>query len=339
MSDNSFERREFLKRLGLTGAGLLLSGATGRAWADEIKAAAGPVPRRKFGRHDFTVSSMALGGHALRVPSDDEARRMVDAAVELGIDFLDNCWDYHDGRAEELMGRLIAGRRDKFFLMTKVCTHDTADYKTAVRMLDESLTRLQTDHLDLWQWHAVATMDQVNRGFGPDGVVKALTEAKEKGKVRFVGFTGHTDPKVHLEVLRHEYSFDSCQFPISAVEATGGGFVETVLPEVRRQGIAPLAMKTLGGNFNPVRAGVVSLREGLTYSLSQPVATLVSGVQSEAQLRENAAIVTAFQPMSPEQMVALEQRVVPVAESRKFQPYRKWMSYRDGDASRYAGLA
>lgn len=339
MNEDFFERREFLKRLGRTGAGLFLAGAAGRAWADETGAKAGPVPRRKFGRHDVTVSSMGLGGHALRVPSDDEARRMVDAAVELGIDFLDNCWDYHDGAAEELMGRLIAGRRDKFFLMTKVCTHDTADYKTAVRMLDESLRRLQTDHLDLWQWHAVATMDQVNRGFGPDGVVKAFTEAKEKGKVRFVGFTGHTDPNVHLAVLKHEYPFDSCQLPISAVEATGGGFVETVLPEVKRQGIAPLAMKTLGGNFNPVRAGAVSLREALTYSLSQPIATLISGVQSEAQLRENAAIVTAFRPLPPEQMAALEKRVLPAAETRRFQPYRKWMSYRDGDASRYAGLA
>jgi aryl-alcohol dehydrogenase-like predicted oxidoreductase len=323
-----------LKRLGLTGAGLLFGGSIGPVAAAETDAPPGRVPRRKFGRHDFTVSAMALGGHALRLASDEEAARMVDAALEVGIDFLDNAWDYHQGASEELMGKLLAGRRDKFFVMTKVCTHDQAgDYALAMRMLEESLRRLRTDHLDLWQWHALATMEQVKLGFGDNGVVKALTDAKKQGKVRFVGFTGHTDPRVHLAVLKHEYPFDSCQFPISAVEASGGGFVETVLPEVRRQGIAPLAMKTLGGGFQPVKDGLITLEEGLRYSWSQPIAALVSGVTSEAQLRQNAGIAAGFHPMSAEQQAALVARVQPAAETRKFQPYRKWMSYRDGDAA------
>jgi aryl-alcohol dehydrogenase-like predicted oxidoreductase len=330
MNDESLQRREFLKRLGLTGAGLLLAGA-GRTWAAEEGTFT--VPRRKFGRHDFTVSSLALGGHALRVASDEEAARMVDLALELGIDFLDNAWDYHDGRAEELMGRLIEGRRDKFFLMTKVCVHDTGDYKMAMRMLDESLKRLRTDHLDLWQWHALATMDQVKRGFGPDGVVKALTEAKEKGKVRYVGFTGHTDPNVHLAVLAHKYPFDACQLPISAVEASGDGFVKTVLPVLLEQKIAPLAMKTLGGGFRPVKDKLITLEEGLTYPLSQDVTTVVTGVQSADQLRQNARIAATFKAMSKDQQIALVERVRAAAEERTFQPYRKWMSYRDGDAA------
>jgi predicted aldo/keto reductase-like oxidoreductase len=334
-----YERREFLKKLGLAGAGMILGGSLGRA--EEIAATPEPVrvPKRKFGRHNFSIPAMALGGHALRVASDDEAARMIDAAVEVGATFLDNCWDYHKGAAEELMGRLIEGRRDQFFLMTKVCTHDRADdYALAMSMLEQSLKRLRTDHLDLWQWHALSTMDQVKRGFAPKGVVQALTDAKKQGKVRYVGFTGHTDPDVHLAVLSHRYEFDSCQMPISAIEANSNAFVKRVLPEVVKQGIAPLAMKTLGGHGSkPLRDGVIAVKEGLDYAWSQPVAAVVSGVISEAELRENARLAAAFQPMSPEELLALEKRVQPASESRKYEPYRHWMGYRDGAAEGVQG--
>jgi predicted aldo/keto reductase-like oxidoreductase len=334
-----FERREFLKRLGLVGAGLMLGGPLSRSFAAEVAKSDGRVPQRKFGRHDFTVPMLALGGHALRIASDDEAAKMIDAAIEVGATFLDNSWDYHRGTAEELMGRVITGKRDQFFLMSKVCTHDKADdYALAMRMLDESLKRLKTDHLDLWQWHAVATPEQVKLGFSENGVVKALTDAKKQGKVRFVGFTGHTDPDVHLAVLAHEYPFDTCQLPVSAIEANSNAFVRRVLPEVVRQGIAPLAMKTLGGNAAPVRDQVVTVAEGLNYAWSQPITTIVSGVTSAAQLRENAKLAAAFHAMSPEQLAALEERVKPATEAKKYQPYRHWMSYRDGDSLRVAGL-
>lgn len=333
MSDPSLQRREFLKRLGLAGAGLAIGGAGVTQTQAQEKVGEWKVPRRKFGRHDFTVSAIAVGGHALRLASDEEAAKMIDTAEELGIDFLDNCWDYHDGASEELMGKLIDGRRDKFFVMTKVCTHFDGGYKEAMRMLDESLARLRTDHLDLWQWHAVATMEQVEKGFAPGGVVEALTEAKKSGKVRFVGFTGHTNPQVHLAVLAQKYPFDSCQFPVSAVEASGGGFVETVLPEVVKQGIAPLAMKTFAGGFQPVEAGLINVEEGLTFSWSQPVTTVVSGVRSDAQLRQNAGIAASYKAMTKAQQTALIERVKPAAESLRFQPYRKWMSYRDGDSA------
>lgn len=304
-------------------------------------AADGPkkVPMRKFGKHDVKVSSMSLGGHTLRLASNEEAAKMVDAALELGVTFFDNSWDYHGGKSEELMGRLIEGRRDQVFLMTKVCTHDSADYDTAMRMLDESLERLKTDHLDLWQWHAVATQEQVKKGFDKGGVVEALTEAKRDGRVRFVGFTGHTNPDVHLAVLEHGYEFDACQLPISPIEANSNAFVRRVLPELLKQNIAPLAMKTLGGNFEPVKRKVFTLAEGLDYALSHPVATAVSGVQSEAQLRENARIVANFAAMSADQMVALEDRVKSASESRDYEPYRRWMSYRDGDAAMYGSVA
>ncbi len=334
---SSYERREFLRRLGLVTAGLAVGGTMGRSWGADGKP--GLAPTRKFGKHDLQVSALALGGHALRLASDEEAAKMVDAALELGVNFFDNSWDYHGGKSEKLMGELIEGRRDEVFLMTKVCTHDGADYDTAMRMLDESLERLRTDHLDLWQWHAVATQEQVRKGFDKGGVVEALTEAKADGRVKFVGFTGHTNPDVHLAVLEHGYEFDACQLPISPIEANSNAFVRRVLPELLKQEIAPLAMKTLGGNYAPVKKGVFSLEEGLDYAWSHPVATLVSGVTSEAQLRENAKLAMNFSTMEPGAMVALEDRVAPASEGRKFEPYRRWMSYRDGDAALYADVA
>lgn len=204
-------------------------------------------------------------------------------------------------------------------------------------MLDESLKRLRTDHLDLWQWHAVATKEQVRKGFDQGGVVKALTEAKADGRVRYVGFTGHTHPDVHLAVLREKYPFDACQLPLSAIEANSDAFVRRVLPE--RQDIAPLAMKALGGNFKPVRDKVYTVDEALRYALTLPVSTLVTGPVSEKELRQNALVAASFEPMTPAQMVALEDRAKPAATSNDYQPYRRWMSYRDGDAAKYADLA
>jgi aryl-alcohol dehydrogenase-like predicted oxidoreductase len=327
------ERREFLKKLGLAGAGLFLGGKVFAQKPDLVKPFT--VPRRKFGRHDLTVSSLCLGGHALRNASDDEAQRIVDDALALGVNFFDNAWDYHGGRAEELMGRCIKGKRDNIFLMTKVCTHDNGGRKQAMAMIDQSLTRLGTDHLDLWQVHAVSTMQQVEHAFAPGGVIEALDEARRQGKVRFVGFTGHTDPRVHLAMLSHGYQFDTCQLPISAIEANSNAFVKRVLPELVKQKIAPLGMKSLGGNAAAVRDGIVSVPEALAYALSHPVAAMVSGMESSTQLRENATIAATFAPLSPAAMLALENRCLPATESNKYQPYRKWMSYRDGDASKY----
>lgn len=335
MKAESGGRRDFLKRIGMAGAGVAAAGWPRTAAAEEKPGIPDVVPTRKFGRHDVQVSSLALGGHALRVADDAEAGRIVDEAIALGVTFFDNAWDYHDGRAEELMGRLIKGRRDKIFLMTKVCTHEKGNREDAMRMLEESLRRLGTDYLDLWQVHAVATKDQVERAFGPRGVMEALDDARKQGKVRFVGFTGHTEPDVHLAMLSKGYPFDACQLPVSPIEANSNAFVRRVLPELVRQNIAPLAMKTLGGNGRPVQDGILKVREGLTYGLTQPVCTVVSGINSVAQLRENAGVAAGFSPMKPDQMAALEERCREATESNKYQPYRRWMAYQDGDAGRY----
>jgi len=326
-------RRDFLKGIGLAAAAVLTGRSFGSQPADNKPL--GRVQRRNFGRHKFTVSSLALGGYSLRTANDDDARRIVDAALNAGIDFFDNAWDYHNGTAEELMGRCIKGKRDRVFLMTKVCTHDNGGRREAIRMLDQSLARLGTDHLDLWQVHAVSTLAQVRNAFAPGGVIEALDEARKAGKVRFVGFTGHTDPDVHLAMLSHGYPFDACQLPISAIEANSNAFVRRVLPELVRQGIAPLAMKSLCGSAKPVREGIYSVREGISYALSQPVTTVVSGITNLQELTENAAIATDFSQMSSAELASLEDRCRAATESENFQPYRKWMSYKEGDAAKF----
>ncbi len=329
-------RRNFLKRLGLAGAAWLAA-AKGRAAEEPPQATADlpPVPRRKFGRHDFTVSSLCLGGHALRLASDEEAGRIVDAALAVGIDFFDNCWEYHDGRAEELQGKLLAGRRDKVFLMTKVCSNHLGGGKPrALQMLEDSLRRLRTDHLDLWQIHAVQSMEQVEAAFAPNGTLEALVEARKQGKVRFLGFTGHSDPAVHLAMLSRGFEFDSCQMPINSLNTQRGrDFRDKVLPEVVKQGIAPLAMKTMSGDGAPIRDGKLTADEALRYALSAPVAAVVSGIHQLTELQQNTGIAAAFVPLSQDQKAALENRFLGNADESARYAYYAGEDYQDGHAS------
>src|SRR5207253_6769516 len=195
-----------------------------------------------------------LGGHHIgEFPRAEEAIRMIHEAVDAGITFLDNCWEYYNGRTENWLGRALRGRRDRVFLMTKVCTHGR-DARVALRMLEQSLRRLRTDHLDLWQIHAVTYDNDPRLAYAPGGVLEALDRAKRDGKVRFVGFTGHKDPAIHLEMLAHGYPFDTVQMPLNAFDATFvHSFEQRVLPELKRQGIAALGMKSLNGGGDPIK--------------------------------------------------------------------------------------
>ena len=170
-----------------------------------------PVPRRPFGRHPDPVSIIGLGGYHLgKAKTRAEAVRIVHEAIDAGINFLDNAWEYHEGESEQRMGRAIEDRRESVFLMTKVCTHGR-DGRVAMRQLDESLRRLRTDYLDLWQIHECVYYNDPDRHFARGGVVEALEQAKEQGKVRYVGFTGHKDPEIHLRMLSFDFPFDACQ--------------------------------------------------------------------------------------------------------------------------------
>lgn len=293
------------------------------------------IPRRPFGRTGIPVSILALGGWHLGVPrSDAEATRIVHRAIDAGITFMDNAWDYNDGLSEERMGRALRGRRDKVFLMTKVCTHGR-DARVAMKQLEDSLRRLGTDYLDLWQIHEVVFDDEPKRHFAKGGVVEALDRAREQGKVRFVGFTGHKDPRLHLEMLSYDYEWDSCQLPLNVFDASFRSFEQLVLPELTRRGIAAIGMKSFGGDARAIRAKVVTPREALSYTLSLPIATLVSGMDSLRVLEQNIGIASGFRPMPAAERRALRRRVAAAAVDGRFELYKISAGF-DGDESRRA---
>ena len=296
-------------------------------------AAAREVPRRKFGRHNEYVSALALGGYHLgSVESEREAIRIVHAAIDGGITFMDNAWDYHDGKSETRMGRALKGYRDRVFLMTKVCTHGR-NARVAMRQLEDSLRRLQTDYLDLWQVHECVYYNDPELHFAKGGVVEALERAKRQGKVRYIGFTGHKDPAIHLKMLSRKFPFDSCQLPLNGFDATFRSFERLVMPELARQGIAALGMKSLGGDGDAVKKRAVDVRDALRYAMSLPVATTVSGIDSMRVLKQNLEIAQGFRPMSRREMDAHRRRLAEMAADGRFELY-KTTAKHDGEEGR-----
>ena len=286
------------------------------------------IPRRALGRTGVEVCALGLGGYHLGlVKSEREAVRIVQEAVDAGITFLDNAWEYHDGRSETIMGRALSGgRRARAFLMTKVCTHGRGR-REALRQLEQSLRRLRTDHLDLWQVHEVVYENDPERHAAAGGVLEALDEAKRQGKVRFVGFTGHKDPAIHRKMLRLGFPFDTCQLPLNCLDGTFRSFEQEVLPELVRRGIAPLGMKSMGGEGEAVRKGVVSAEEALHYAMSLPVATTITGIDSLKVLRQNLRIARGFRPMTALEMEELRRRCAEEAGDGRYELYKVSMKY------------
>jgi aryl-alcohol dehydrogenase-like predicted oxidoreductase len=268
------------------------------------------------------VSALALGGYHLGlVGNQREAIRIVHAAIDAGITFMDNAWEYNEGTSEEILGKALVGRRDQVFLMTKVCTHGR-DRTVAMRQLKQSLRRLKTDHLDLWQVHECVYPNDPERHFAPGGVIEALVEAKQQGLVRYVGFTGHKLPEIHLAMLAYGFPFDSVQMPLNCFDATFRSFEQSVLPEARRQGLAILGMKSMGGEGDAVRKKVVTADESLRYAMSLPVTSTVSGIDSMRVLRQNVRVAGGFTPMSDAEMAALRERVAEVAADGRYELYK-----------------
>lgn len=280
------------------------------------------IPRRPLGRHSESVSALGLGGYHLgKVGTEREAIRLVHAAIDGGITFLDNAWEYHDGKSEVRMGKAIKDRRAEVFLMTKVCTHGR-DATVAMRQLEQSLRRLNTDYLDLWQVHECAYDNDPDRHFAKGGVIEALERALKQGKVRHVGFTGHKDPDIHLAMLAHGFPFDACQMPLNGFDAGFRSFEQRVLPELARQGIAAIGMKSLGGGGDAVRKKAVKVEDALRYAMSLPVATTVSGIDSIRVLRQNLKIAQGFKPMTRTEMRDYRRRLAPVAGDGRFELYK-----------------
>jgi len=282
----------------------------------------GTIPQRPLGRTGIQVSALGLGGHHLGdLQTVEEAIRLVHEAVDAGITFFDNCWEYWNGRAEDWLGRALKGRRDKVFLMTKVCTHGRGA-GLALKMLDESLLRLQTDHLDLWQVHGVCFDNDPELAYAKGGVLEALDQAKRQGKVRFVGFTGHKDPAIHLDMIRRGYPFDAVQMPLNCLDATFRSFEKQVLPELNKRGIAALGMKPMGGTAAAVKSGLVQAEEMLRYAMSLPVATTIAGTDSFDVLRQNLRVARGFTPMTAADMQALRDRCAEAAGDGRHESYK-----------------
>src|SRR3954454_6860314 len=296
---------------------------------------AGAIPQRPLGRTGAQVSALGLGGHHLGdLKTVEEAIRLLHEAVDAGITFFDNCWEYWNGRAEDWLGRALKGRRDKVFLMTKVCTHGRgADL--ALKMLDESLRRLQTDHLDLWQVHGVGFDNDPELAYANGGVLEALDQAKRQGKARCVGFTGHKDPAIHLDMIRRGYPFEAVQMPLNCLDATFRSFEEQVLPELSRRGIAALGMKPMGGTAGAVKSGLVTAEEMLRYAMSLPVATTITGIDSLDVLRQNLRVARGFTPMTAAEMQALRDRCTEAAGDGRYEPYKLSLKF-DNPQARWA---
>lgn len=238
------------------------------------------IPLRPLGATGVKVSALGLGGYHLgTMKSEKKAVHLVQAAIDSGVTFLDNAWEYHEGRSEKIVGKALKGRRDQVFLMTKVCTHGRGK-REAMKQLEQSLKRLHTDVLDLWQIHECVYPNDPGHHFAEGGVIEALEQAKRQGKVRFVGFTGHKHPDIHLEMLSYDFPFDTCQLPLNCFDANFRSFEQEVLPQLIKRGIAPIGMKSLGGDGRQVEQKAITAQEGLRYAMSLPVAVTVSGIDS-----------------------------------------------------------
>jgi predicted aldo/keto reductase-like oxidoreductase len=329
-------RRDFVKGVAYTAAATALMGQVLAQTAPPIPVigvGSGTVPKKPFGKTGVQVSALGLGGFHLGTAKDqDEATEIVSRALDAGVTFFDNAWEYHDGDSETRLGKALQGKRDGVILMTKVCTHGRGK-DVAMRMLEDSLRRLKTDHLDVWQIHEVVYYNDPDLIFAAGGVAEALTLAKQQGKVRFVGFTGHKDPAIHLKMLSHEYPFDTVQMPLNCFDATYHSFETQVVPEAARRGIAVLGMKSLGGSGEMVTTGAITPEEGLRYAMSLPVATTISGIDSLNVLEQNLEIARNFKPMTAEEMNALRERCRVLAADGRMERFKSTKFY-DGDLGR-----
>jgi predicted aldo/keto reductase-like oxidoreductase len=317
MKDNN-TRREFLQA-SIAGTALGIAGGMSAA-ADDSQG----LPTRPLGKTGVQVSLLCLGGwHIGAIPNEREAIKIMHAAIDEGLTFFDNAWDYHDGGSETIMGKALAmeSKRQKVFLMTKNCARDA---KGTRQHLEESLRRLQTDHLDLWQFH------EINYDNDPDWILErgALAEAlkaQKEGKVRFLGFTGHKAPQIHLKMLTR-HAWDTAQMPINVCDYHYRSFVREVVPEALKRGIGPIGMKSLGGGSAHkgrfVVEKVCTVEEALTFALSQPIASLVVGIDSMDVLKQDLAIARSFKPLAGAALDRLLAKVQPVAGDGRHERFK-----------------
>ncbi|NQU20999.1 MAG: aldo/keto reductase [Candidatus Nealsonbacteria bacterium] len=308
-------RRGFLKA---SVASLATGGLGSSVLADQQESPAG-IPTRPLGKTGRRVPIVGLGGYHVGTAEEKEAIAIMHEAIDQGMTFFDNSWDYHDGGSEELMGKGLAtgGRRDKVFLMTKVCGRD---YKTAKQHLEDSLRRLKTDHVDLWQFH------EINWDVDPDwvfdrGALKFALEAQKAGKVRHIGFTGHKDLAHHLKMLGKPFDWDTVQMPINVLDAHYRSFQQKVVPECTKRKIGVIGMKGLAGGTIPTELKIPA-EVCRRYALSQPISTLVCGIRSRENLRQDIAMARNFKPMTEQQMDDLRAKTAKPGSDGKLERFK-----------------
>jgi aryl-alcohol dehydrogenase-like predicted oxidoreductase len=289
---------------------------------------------RTLGRTGVQVSLIGLGGWHLgfKYIDDDLATRIIRTAIDNGINFMDNCWDYNEGASEERMGEALKdGYRERVFLMTKI---DGRTKKDAANQLDESLKRLQTDHIDLVQHHEILRYEDPHRIFDGDGANAALVEAREAGKISFIGFTGHKDPRIHLHMLEvareNGFQFDTVQMPLNVMDAHYRSFEKMVLPELVEQNIGVLAMKTLA-NGTILDSKTVTAIECLQYAMNLPASVVITGCESMEDLEQALTAARTFRPLSDEQVKTILDKTAAAAARGKYELFKTTSIY-DGTA-------
>ena len=326
LSDDLLPRREFF---GLLSFAALVS--QGLLAADEKS---GDMIYRKLGKTGERVSAIGMGGYHIGMARDEqESIRLIRAAIDRGITFMDNCWDYMDGKCEIWMGKALRdGYRNKVFLMTKF---DGRTRAAAARQIDESLGRLQTDHVDLMQFHENIRMEDPDRFFN-EGVVDALADAKKAGKIRYIGFTGHKDPVVHLRMLEvaaaHNFHFDTAQMPLNILDAQFRSFAHQVVPKLVEQGIAVLGMKPMAAGNIPQR-GLATGIECLHYALNLPTSVVITGMEDQKALDQAFEAARTFKPLTQSQLSALLAKTRDAALSGKLETF-KTTTQQDATARR-----
>lgn len=298
------------------------------------------MEQRVLGRTGERVSALCLGGwHIGAIEDEGDAIRLMHAALDEGVTFFDNAWDYHDGRSEERMGKALAmdQRRARVFLMTKNCERD---YEGSMRCLEDSLRRLQTDYLDLWQFHECVYDNDPDWIFERGGIEAAI-EARRQGKVRYIGFTGHKDPRIHLKMLAKPFAWDTCQMPINVMDAQYRSFLKDVVPVCQQGDVGVIGMKGFGGGYPDgalARLGLDPV-ECYRYALSQPVATQVMGVLNGEQLRQNLSAARDFRPMPAAEQQDLLDRVRAEATDGRFERFKSTSEFDGPHHKRQHGFA
>jgi aryl-alcohol dehydrogenase-like predicted oxidoreductase len=330
------ERRDFLKSAAAASvtAAVSTNAQTTRTTASVKRAESPNMIYRELGTTGERVSAIGMGGYHLGKQTEaSESINLIHAGVDRGITFLDNCWDYNEGISEVRMGQALRnGYREKVFLMTKMDGRTAKEYN---KQLEESLSRLRTDTIDLVQFHEIIRMEDPDRIFASGGAIEAAIAAKQAGKIRYIGFTGHKDPAVHLRMLetaqKHSFHFDTVQMPINVMDAHFRSFTNEVMPVALKQGIGILAMKTFGDRFI-LDSNTIQPIEALHYGLTQPVSVVITGIDNMQVLDQAFEAARTFKPLDQAQISSLLARTAAAASEGKFELF-KTTAHFDGTAA------